>query len=73
MMGPTAPMIHLGLGRRGSVSDRQVFLSSHTNPSPSPSAQRPAGLNSMLTLRLLMAATLSVGTVRYNAQREHPV
>lgn len=32
MMGPTAPKIHLGLGRRGSISDRQVFLRSHTNP-----------------------------------------
>lgn len=36
MMGPTAPKIHLGLGGRGSVSDRQVFLSSHTNPGPAP-------------------------------------
>lgn len=36
MMGPIAPKIHLGPGRRGSVSDRQVFLSSHTNPCPSP-------------------------------------
>lgn len=30
MMGPSASKIHLGLGRRGSVSDRQVFLSSYT-------------------------------------------
>lgn len=29
-MGPTASKIHLGLGRRGSVSDRQVFLNSYT-------------------------------------------
>lgn len=36
MMGPTSPKIHLGLGRRGSISDRQVFLSSHTNPYPAP-------------------------------------
>lgn len=43
MMGPTAPKIHLGLGRRGSVSDRQVFLSSHTNPHPAPLLCGPQG------------------------------
>lgn len=30
MMGPSASKIHLGLGRRGSVSDTQVFFSSYT-------------------------------------------
>lgn len=45
MMGPTAPKIHLGLGGRGSVSDRQVFLSSHTNPHLAPLLQGLQGLS----------------------------
>lgn len=62
MMGPTTPKIHLGLGRRGSVSDRQVFLSSHTNPRPAPLLRGPPGLNSCFHCSSCpdIAATLSV-------------
>lgn len=54
MMGPTAPRIHLGLGRRGSISDRQVFLSSHTNPCLASLLSGPQGTTPMLPLLLLI-------------------
>lgn len=53
MMRPSAPQILRGLCRGGSVSDAQVFLSSHTNLHPAPLLSGPAGTVSMLTVHVI--------------------